>query len=159
MEIKCQECGQYYKDSYKQCPLCNPPKKDSAPPDAKIPHIRRQPHVRMQNRKGQTFEVDCAACKLDGGMEAARLPRFSWFIRFIGGIIAIPSILGMIFAVMIFFTGSSGMFGQGSGNGMAIGMSLFVFCISAVSGLVGWLLLMKKNVFQCTRCGYILNRS
>jgi hypothetical protein len=24
MEIKCQECGEYYKDSFEQCPLCSP---------------------------------------------------------------------------------------------------------------------------------------
>lgn len=130
------------------------------------PRKRRQPHVRMQNRKGQMFEIDCAACKLEGGMEAARLPRFSGFIRFIGGIIAIPSNLGMAFAVLIFFTGgfatphNSVQFPSTSiVSAMSMGIGIFVFCASAVSGLVGWLLLMKKNVFQCTRCGYILNRS
>jgi hypothetical protein len=27
-----------------------------------------------------------------------------------------------------------------------------------VGGLIGWLLLMKKKVFKCIKCGYIMDR-
>jgi len=111
---------------------------------------------------GQKFVIDCAACKLEGGMKAARIPKFSGFIRFIGSLIAFPSALGMTFAVLGFFSSGIGMFGLGEGGeeggGLTIGISIFIFCTSAVSGLIGWLLLMKKNVFLCTRCSYIINR-
>ena len=123
-------------------------------------------NVTLKNAKGESFKIDCAACKLDGGMEAARIARFSMFIRFIGYIIAIPSALGMAFAVLIFFTGglatphnSVQLPSTSIVSAMGMGIGIFIFCTSLVSGLVGWLLLMKKNVYRCVRCGYIIDRS
>ena len=40
---------------------------------------------------------------------------------------------------------------------LVIGFAMFA--LSAVGGLIGWLLLMKKKVFKCTSCGVLLNRA
>lgn len=54
---------------------------------------------------------------------------------------------------------SGGTIGTGAGvaigGGMSIGLIIFSFC----SGLIGWLLVMKKNVLQCTNCSAIVAAS
>jgi UPF0716 family protein affecting phage T7 exclusion len=54
---------------------------------------------------------------------------------------------------------SGGTIGTGAGvaigGGMGIGLMIFSFC----SGLVGWLLTMKKKVLQCTSCSAIVAAS
>ena len=46
------------------------------------------------------MQIDCQACKLEGGMAKAKVAKFSLFIQFIGGIIAIPSFFGMLIGGM-----------------------------------------------------------
>ena len=54
------------------------------------------------------MKLDCSACKTDKVMEATKIPKFPGFIRFIGFLIAIPSVLGVLFAILMFFsTGSA----------------------------------------------------
>lgn len=50
---------------------------------------------------------------------------------------------------------SAGTVGAGLGVTMAGGVSVFVMISSLVGGLLGWLLVMKKKVLQCTHCGVI----
>ncbi|MDD3814397.1 MAG: hypothetical protein PHZ02_07100 [Desulfocapsaceae bacterium] len=106
--------------------------------------------------KSNQPQIDCHACKLESGMISTDTPKFTGFIRFIGFIIVIPSILGMVVSGITFLEIS---FKGSAGGAMAIGMIIFFFCLSAVSGLLGWILLMKKKVFKCSRCGYILDRA
>jgi F0F1-type ATP synthase assembly protein I len=47
---------------------------------------------------------------------------------------------------------SAGTVGAGLGATMAGGASLFVLVSSLIGGLLGWLLVMKKRVLQCTEC-------
>ena len=42
------------------------------------------------------------------------------------------------------------------GAGLAAGFSIFFIILSLVGGLLGWLLIMKKRVLQCDRCGAIV---
>jgi len=43
--------------------------------------------------------------------------------------------------------------GTAVGAGLLAGFSIFIMIGSLVGGLLGWLLIMKKNVLQCDRCG------
>jgi len=42
---------------------------------------------------------------------------------------------------------------------VAGGLFIFIIVMSFVSGLLGWLLVMRKRVFQCTRCGAVVPAS
>jgi hypothetical protein len=42
---------------------------------------------------------------------------------------------------------------------VAGGVFLFVIVMSFVGGLLGWLLIMRKRVLQCTRCGAVVAAS
>lgn len=46
--------------------------------------------------------------------------------------------------------------GTAVGAGLAAGFSIFVIIASLVSGLLGYLLIMKKSVLQCDRCGAVV---
>ena len=43
--------------------------------------------------------------------------------------------------------------GTGTGTVIGGGISIFFGIVSFVGGLLGWLLVMKKRVLQCTKCG------
>ena len=47
----------------------------------------------------------CSNCKAEGSMEATSVRMFGGFTRFIGILNVIPSILGVLFAVLIFVSG------------------------------------------------------
>lgn len=109
--------------------------------------VREQQAVTVE----PTWTIDCHVCKMTNGMDQKRLPRFPLFIRLIGTIIAVPSALGMAFGVFTAFVP------KGGGIGLMVGGG--IVAMSAVGGLIGWLLLMRKNVFVCRRCGYMLDRA
>jgi hypothetical protein len=76
-------------------------------------------------------------------------------VQVAGAIIAAPSVLGIIFAIlMVVFP-----FGRTEGFIIRLGIGIGVFCFSAVMGTVGWLLISKRSVFLCRRCGYVLDRT
>jgi len=54
---------------------------------------------------------------------------------------------------------SASMAGAGVGAVLAGGMAIFVFVSSLVGGLLGWLLVMKKKILQCTNCGAVVAAS
>lgn len=113
------------------------------------------------------LKLDCGACKASEAMEATQVSRFPGFIRFIGYLIVTPSVIGILFGVLtLVSTGlvanDAPQFGQGdvgmAGTAIGVGLSLFIGLSSLIGGLIGWLLLMKKKVFRCVECGYILDR-
>lgn len=105
---------------------------------------------------GQTYSIDCTACKLAAGMEKRTIARFPFFIRIIGMIIATPSALGMLFGAILILKPGPG-FGLDSPSLFWPGF--FIITISATGGLVGWLLLMRKKAWVCGRCGFMLDRA
>jgi hypothetical protein len=111
--------------------------------------------------KPRVIQIDCHACKLPGGMRPDEVPRFSGLVRLIGFILALPSALGMLLAAFVAISSQIGMFGLGGGDqALSTFMAaLFIFCTSLVFGVVGWILLMKKKVFKCRQCGFILDRA
>lgn len=119
----------------------------------------------------EVIKLDCGACKNEKTMEATKIPKFSSFIRFIGFIIVLPSVIGILFAVLMFFSTGSATSeimsstqsdaeaaGAAIGASIGFGFSVFIGFSSLVGGLIGWLLLMKKMVFKCIKCGYIMDR-
>jgi hypothetical protein len=119
----------------------------------------------------EEIKLDCSACKTNKSMTATKIPKFSGFIRFIGFIIVIPSILGVLFAlVLLFSTGvatnevmttaqtDGAAAGAAIGATIGFGFAIFLGFSSLVGGLIGWLLLMKKKVFKCIKCGFIMDR-
>jgi hypothetical protein len=57
----------------------------------------------------------------------------------------------------------SSRLGQKVGDGVATvvagGFSTFVFVAAFIGGLLGWLLVMRKRVLQCARCGAVVPAS
>ncbi|TMP93798.1 MAG: hypothetical protein E6L07_09965 [Verrucomicrobia bacterium] len=56
-------------------------------------------------------------------------------------------------------TASAHKVGTGAGTVIVGGFSIFVIVASFVGGLLGWLLIMRKRVLECTRCGAIVPAS
>ena len=49
--------------------------------------------------------------------------------------------------------------GSAVGGGFAVILSIIGIVASFVGGLLGWLLIMKKKVLQCTSCQAVVNAS
>jgi DNA-directed RNA polymerase subunit RPC12/RpoP len=49
--------------------------------------------------------------------------------------------------------------GGGAATAVLGGFSMFVIVASCIGGLLGWLLIMRKRVLQCARCGAIVPAS
>ncbi len=75
----------------------------------------------------------------------------------IGWILCIPSVLGVAFAVLIAL--GSLLSESTLETTIGLGVAVFFGILSLVAGLIGYLLIMKKKVFRCTYCGYIIDRA
>ena len=117
------------------------------------------------------IRLDCNACKTPSAMIATKIAKFSAIIRVIGGILLVPSVLGIAFALLVFLstvmsssvmsTAHSDAEQTGAAIGLGIGFmfSLFIGVISLVGGLLGWLLLLNRKVYRCMRCGFVIDRA
>jgi hypothetical protein len=108
----------------------------------------------------------CKICDR-GALRPRKIRRLSGPAVAIGYVLLVPSVLGMaccaILLLIVVFAASlpvaspnndaSALLALASGSGAII--VLFVACF--VSGLIGWLLVMKKDVLQCDNCGAIIN--
>jgi hypothetical protein len=116
--------------------------------------------------------LDCSACKSEKTMKAAEIARFHGIVRVIGYVIVVPSVIGIIFSIIMFMAAgsassevmsttqsSAAQAGAAMGTAIGVGFAFFMGCMSLVSGLVGWILLLKKKVFKCNVCGFILDRA
>lgn len=130
-----------------------------APAQQDLPSATSSVPGRDLDLKSSTREIllDCGACKAVQAMKKDKIPRFSPLLRLIGFIIALPSAIGVSMAFLAWL----GMIGSGDPGARAFGavISIFVAGLSLVGGVLGWFLLMKKNVYRCTRCGYIIDRA
>lgn len=152
-----------------KCPKCGADR-NPGPECAKCGVIyakaEQQEYQRKRGQTGQSkqpqgpipiqtpLSLDCTACKTMSAMNSRKVWRFPLFIRFIGAIIAAPSIFGMLVGVILIL--HRGGFGL---DGTPIIVGAVVLAASAVFGLVGWLLLMRKKAWVCSRCGYMLDRA
>jgi len=116
--------------------------------------------------------LDCGACKKEKAMVATKVSKMSPIVIFIGWILTIPSIFGVLLAVLLFFSSISAgstvssqaasaaeVTGAAIGTGLGIGVSVFIGVTSLIGGLLGYLLIMKKKVYKCGVCGFILDRA
>ena len=102
----------------------------------------------------------CRVCQQPGSLEIRKIHRFSTPVVVIGWLILIPTFLGMSCGT-IGLVGAGGMAAQSAQSGgptvgaYAGGLSLFVLISSFMGGLLGYLLIMKKKVITCGRCGSV----
>lgn len=52
---------------------------------------------------------------------------------------------------------AAGSAGAGIGGALGAGFSIFLGIVALVSGLLGWLLVMRKKVLKCSNCEAIVN--
>jgi len=116
-----------------------------------------------------TIQLDCTACKATNSMKATKIPRFNAILRLIGYIIVILSLVGVAISVVMFIatgqtTSEMMMTDQpGTAAGAVIGatfgfgFALFFGAVSLMSGIVGWILLIRKKAYKCLRCVFILD--
>jgi hypothetical protein len=113
--------------------------------------------------------LTCQTCR-SGILSRKHLYRMSDVVVVIGYILLFPSLIGM--AVTLALTGYAIVFSIVVGAAakdpqafvaggvvavftVAFGAAVFVSCF--VSGLVGWLLVMKKTVLRCNLCGMTID--
>ena len=103
--------------------------------------------------------VRCKVCDA-GTLTQQKKHRMSGPVVAIGYILLIPSVLGILFSVFMFFTTASmSHAANGAGSGIAGGIAIFLGLVFFVGGLLGWLLVMKKQVLECNTCGAVVNAS
>ena len=102
--------------------------------------------------------MDCSVCKREA--------------KVLGFLIVLPTAFGIFFAVAMCFTSVNAANNMMSlaGNhletaGMAFNSKFDIWCplcvgiCSLAVGLTGWLYIMKKKLYKCVRCTYIMERS
>jgi hypothetical protein len=107
--------------------------------------------------------IKCKTCDV-GTLTQRRVHRMSGIVVFIGYILLIPSVIGILTGVVMIVAGA----GSGgshptnaaaTGAAIAGGVGVFLIIASLVGGLLGWLLVMKKTVLKCDRCGATITAS
>jgi hypothetical protein len=117
------------------------------------------------------IKLNCNACNSEGSMMPVKVRRLNGIVVVIGYLIVIPSVIGMLIGGVMFvasiFTGTevvgqsvtdAEMAGAMAGTTIGIGLSLFVTISSLIGGIIGYLLIIKKKVYKCLKCGFILDR-
>jgi len=157
--VKCLNCGETATTNAPFCWNCGKPV------------LNPSPAAVAASATSGVLQLDCNACKTNGSMSTSRVPRFSSVVRIIGVILLIPSFLGIAFAALMLIstvmatssmptaTSDAELAGRSIGFGIGFLFSIVVGIVSLVGGLVGWLLLLNRNVWKCLRCGYILDRA
>ena len=115
--------------------------------------------------------ISCPTCST-GRLSRVRLYRMSDPAVWIGYILLVPSFIGMGCAVVatgfvviepivriivkvMTGEGTVGPSNEGVVPGVYPGVCLFISCF--VSGIFGWLLVMKKSVLRCNLCGMTID--
>ena len=118
------------------------------------------------------IKINCKACDEEKSMIPSKISRMSPVVVIIGWLLAIPSVIGILISIILFFasisagsevstqaTSDAYRAGAAIGTGLGIGFSIFMGFSSLIGGLIGYLLIMKKKVFKCTLCGSIIDRA
>ena len=100
--------------------------------------------------------IICKVCDR-GELRRKQLYRMSGMVVFVGYLLLVPSVVGILWSIALFFN-----FVGDEATDVAVlggGLSIATAIASVVGGLVGWLLVMKKRVLQCSVCGAVINAS
>ena len=101
--------------------------------------------------------VLCKVCD-KGNLLARKKYRMSGPVVAIGYLLLVPSVFGIIISLIII--GNSSTAGTHSHmSAFLAGFALLFGIGSFIGGLLGWLLVMKKNILQCHQCGAVVNAS
>ncbi len=104
----------------------------------------------------------CKVCDR-GALVSKKVYRMSAPVVFIGFVLLIPSVLGMLFCFYMFVSVANVPMSADettrTAGGLAGGLFLLVGVFFMVGGLLGWLLVMKKQVLQCNLCNAVVNAS
>jgi len=135
------------------------------------PPAQHRLHIQQSDSNRKSTILDCPSCKDQQTMEPAEVAGFGPFVRFIGFLVAIPTILGVSLSILMFFsstiatTGSlkhvheaAHHAGTALGGGLGLTVSIIIGVGVLIGGVVGYFLMNKKEVLQCKICGYILDR-
>jgi len=112
------------------------------------------------------YDIRCKVCDR-GALIPKKTHRMSKPVVLIGYLLLIPSVLGILFSLLMFV--SAAHIGAGTAanahdasvnaaaTGIAGGISILFGIASFVGGLLGWLLVMKKSVLECNYCRASIN--
>ena len=125
----------------------------------------------MMSGTKKILSLDCSACKSPQSMNPQKIYRMSGIVVFIGYLIALPSVIGVIISIVLFVASvqagaevssltpaTAPAVGAAIGTTIGVGLSLFTAAVSLIGGTIGYLLIMKKKVFKCVSCGFLLDR-
>ncbi len=128
----------------------------------------RQQQVQQQRSQQQegaqvlryaASHVQCKTCGV-GAMVRQSVYRMSPVVVVIGYLLLVPPILGMAFFALVMFGGGVGALSGGNGGtaaagagSLGMGVGLCGFVSSLISGVLGFLLVMKKKILRCNECG------
>ena len=143
MAAFCSACGQPLTLDAKFCMGCGAPTTSPS-----VPLVYAPP--------GRQIGLPCKTCGI-GPLRLEKRYRMSGPVVVIGYIFLIPSILGIIFSVLIVF----GMANETDAGASAIagGIGIFLAVAFFVGGLLGWLLVMKKKILCCPNCSAVVPAS
>ncbi len=105
------------------------------------------------------MHISCKICD-KGSLIQRKKYRMSGPVVFIGYVLLVPSVLGVIVSAIMFLEiSSASRLNNDAAAGLAGGFSIFLGLAFFVSGLLGWLLVMKKQVLECNICSAVVNAS
>lgn len=107
----------------------------------------------LMNDSKPQIRLDCKACDHQKSMIPSSLHKFSSVVVVIGKILIIPSILGIVGGLSCFVNSFE------VDPGLGFVMMLVISVPSLVFGLLGYLLVMRKKVYQCQYCSSIIDRA
>ena len=104
------------------------------------------------------MEITCKVCD-KGLLTRKKKYRLSGPVVLIGYILLIPSVLGVIVSLVAFVNISSVAphANADAAAGLAGGFIIIIGVAFLVAGLLGWLLVMRKQILQCNVCGAVVN--
>jgi hypothetical protein len=127
------------------------------------PGLIRRAWQRVRERPPEAPPIRCKVCDR-GELELKDLNRMSGPVVMIGVILLIFSLIGTVLCAIAFFSllseaqqdlSRSGLVGVSAGMWITIAIGIACF----VGGLLGWLLVMRKRVLQCSFCSAVINAS
>jgi len=75
---------------------------------------------------------------------------------FVGYLLLVPSVIGMLLCALALVQTADQ---PDNASGLAAGIVIAIGIACFVGGLLGWLLVMKKRVLQCSVCGAVISAS
>jgi hypothetical protein len=140
----CPNCGQPFAPEAKFCGNCGGA---TTNPAANTPQVvGGQPGPR------------CRICGV-GTLRLEKRYRMSAPVVVIGYILLVPSVLGMFFSVLTMFSVAGHSSTNNEVSAVAGGLVFFLAVAFFVSGLFGWILVMKKKVLCCEHCSAVVPAS